>query len=66
MDRRTRKLMTMLYIDTDKLNVSRKEEKIGLASIENSVNASRRKLEDYIKKRKERLITIASNSSDNI
>ena len=38
--------------DIDRLYVSRKERGRGLASIEDSVDASIRRLEDYVKKRK--------------
>ena len=55
MDLRTRELMTMhkaLYPrdDVDRLYLSRKEGGRGVASIENSVDASTRRLEVYIKK----------------
>ena len=43
--------------DVDMLYVSRKEKGRGFASIENSVNASIQQLEDYIQKRRGRLIT---------
>ena len=51
MDQRTRKLMTMHKAlhprdDVDRLYVSRKEGGRGLASIEDSVDASIRRLED--------------------
>ena len=57
MDQRTRKLMTMHKAlnpidDVDRLYVSRKEEGIGLASIEDSVDASIQRFEDYIEKNK--------------
>ena len=48
------------------LHVSRKERGRGLASIEDSVDASIRGFENYIKKRKERLITAVNNSADHI
>ena len=52
MDQRTRKLMTMHKAlhprdDVDRLYVPRKERGRGLASIEDSVDASMRRLEDY-------------------
>ena len=55
MDQRTRKLMTMHKAlhprdDVDRLYVSRKEGGRGLASIEDSVDASIQQLEDYIEK----------------
>ena len=55
MDQRTRKLMDMhktLHprVDVDRLYVSRKEGGRGLASIEDSVDASIQRLEDYIEK----------------
>ena len=40
--------------------------KIRLASIEDSVNASIRELEDYIQKSKESLITAASKNTDSL
>ena len=54
-DQRTRKLMTMHKAphprdDIDRLYVSRKEGGRGLASIEDSVDASIQRLEDYIGK----------------
>ena len=51
--------------NTHRLYVSRKGGR-GLFSIEDSVDASIRRLEDYIKMSKERLITAANNSTDNI
>ena len=53
MDQRTRKLMTMHKAlhprdDVDRLYVSRKEEGRGLANIEDNVDASIQRLEDYI------------------
>ena len=48
--------------DIDRLYVLRK----GLTSIEDSIKASIWELEEYIKKSKERLITAANNSTDNI
>ena len=46
--------------------MSRKEGRRGIASIKNYLAASIRGLKDYMKKRKERLITAANNISDNI
>ena len=62
MDQRTRKLMTMhkaLYPrdDVDRLYVPRKEGGRGLASIEDSVDTSMRRFEDYIEKHKRVQIT---------
>ena len=66
MDQRTRKLMTHKALhhrdDIDRLYVSRKGGR-GLANIEDTPDASIRKL---VKKSKERLITVASNSCDKI
>ena len=45
--------------------MSRKEGGRGLASIKDSVDASIRRLEDYIKKKKERLITATRNKKKN-
>ena len=70
MNQRTRKLMTMhktlhLRDDVDSPYVSRKVGGRGLASIENSVDASRQQLEDYIEKRGGRLIeAIRNNTND--
>ena len=55
MDQRTRKLMTMykalhLIDDADRLYVSRKEGGRWFASIKDNVDASIRRLEDYIEK----------------
>ena len=55
MDQKTRKLMTMnkalhLRDDADRLYGSRKEGGRGLASIEDTVDASIQRLEDYIEK----------------
>ena len=56
MDLKTRKLMTMHKAlhprdDIDRLYVSRREGRRGLASIEDSVDASIQCFEDYIEKR---------------
>ena len=48
--------------DLDKLYESRKEGGRGLASIKDSDDTSIRRLEVYIKKSKERLITVTRNS----
>ena len=58
MDQRTRKLLAMHKAlhsrdDVDRLYVSRKEGGRGLASIEDSVDASIQRLEDYIQNTKE-------------
>ena len=50
--------------DVDRLYVSRKERR-ELASIEDSVHASIQRLEDYIKKHKQGLITAIRNNTDN-
>ena len=68
-DQRTWKLMTMHEAlhprdDVDRLYVSRKEEEIGLASIEDSVDVSIQWLEGYIEKHGGRLITATRNNSD--
>ena len=70
MDQRTRKLMTMHKAlhprdDVDRLYVSRKEGGRRLASIEDSVDASIQRLEDYIEKHERRLITAIRNDTDN-
>ena len=51
--------------DVDKLYVSRKERGKGLASIEDSVDASVPWLEDYIEKHEVGLITTTRNDTDN-
>ena len=70
MDQRTRKLMTMHKAlhprdDVDRLYVSRKEGGRGLASVEDSVDASIQRLEDYIEKHEGGLITAIKNETDN-
>ena len=57
MDQKIRKLMIMIKVlhgrhDVDRIYVSRKGER-GIVSIEDSVNAPIRKLEDYIKSAEE-------------
>ena len=69
MDQRTRKLMTIhktLYpIDeVDRLYVSKNKGR-RLASIQDSVDASIQRLEDYIQKRGGRLITASSKNTEN-
>ena len=51
--------------DIDRLYVSRKEGRRGLASIEDSVDASIQRLEDYIGKHEGGLITAIRNNTDN-
>ena len=51
--------------DVDRLYVSRKEGGRGLASIEDSVDASMQRLEDYIQKHEGRLITATRNDIAN-
>ena len=70
MDQKTRKLMTMHKAlhprdDVDRLYASRKEGGRGLASIEDSVDASIQRLEDYIQKHEEGLIIATRNDTDN-
>ena len=70
MDQRTRKLMTMYKAlhprdDVDRLYVSRKEGERWLASIEDRVDASIQRLEDYIQKHNGGLIRAIWNDSDN-
>ena len=70
MDQRTRKLMTRYKVlhprdDVDRLYVSRKEGRRGLASIEDSVDASVQRLEDYIQKHEGGLITATRNETEN-
>ena len=66
----TRKLMTMHKAlhprdDADRLYVPRKEGRRGLYSIEDSVDASIQRLEDYIEKHERGLITAIRNNTDN-
>ena len=70
MDQRTRKLMTMHKAldpkdDVDRLYVSRKEGGRGLACIEDSVDTSIQRLEDYIEKHEGGVITAIKNNTDN-
>ena len=70
MDQRTRKLMTMHKAlhprdDVDRLYVSRKQGGRGLASIEDTVDASIQRLEDYREKHERGLITTIRVDTDN-
>ena len=70
MDQRTRKLMTMQKNlhprdDVDRLYVSSKEGGRGVASIEDSVDASIQRLKDYIQKHERELITTTRNETEN-
>ena len=70
MDQRTRKLMTMHKAlhprdDVDRLYVPRKEGGRGLVTIEHSVDISIQRLEDYIEKHGQGLITAIRNNTDN-
>ena len=51
--------------DVDRLYVSRKEGGRGLASIEETVDASMQRLENYREKHKRGLITTIRNDADN-
>ena len=51
--------------EVDRLYVSRKEGGRGLASIEDTVDASIQPLEDYIEKHERGLITAIRNDTDN-
>ena len=51
--------------NVDRLYVSRKEGGKGLASIEDSVDASIQRLEDYIEKHERGMITAIRNDTDN-
>ena len=61
MDQRTRKFVTM-----HKVSHPREEKGRGLASLGDCTDASIRRLEDCIKKNKEKLITAICNSTDTI
>ena len=70
MDQRTRKLMTIHKAllprdDVDRLYVPRKQGGRGLASIEDSVDTSIQRLEDYIEKHEGGLFTAIRNNTDN-
>ena len=70
MDQRTGKLITMHKAlhprdDVDRLYVSRKEGGRGLVSIEDSVDVSIQRLEDYIQKHEGGLIIATRNDTDN-
>ena len=69
MDQTTRKLMTMHKAlhprdDEDRLYAPRKEGGRGLTSIENSVDTSIQRLEEYIEKHEGGLITAIRNNTD--
>ena len=51
--------------DVERLYVSKKEGRNGLARNEDSIDASIQRLEDYIEKCGERLITASKNNTDN-
>ena len=70
MDQRSRKLMTVHkalhvrdYIDI--IYASRKEGGRGVAKIQDSIHSWIRRLEDYIKKSKEKLLTVTRNNTFN-
>ena len=70
MEQRTRKLMTLhkaLHTrdDIDRLYVSRKEGGKWLASIEDNVDTSIQRPEDYIEKHEKGLITAIRNDTNN-
>ena len=70
MGQKTRRLMTMHMTlhprdDVDRLYVPRKEGGRGLASIEDSVDTSIQRLEDYIEKHGRGLIMAIRNNTDN-
>ena len=50
----------------DRVSASRKVGGRKLINIENCVDVSKRGFEDYIKKNKERLVTVTRNNTDNI
>ena len=51
--------------DVNRLHVSREEGERGLTSIQDSVDASIQRLENYTKKHRWRMITATSNNTDN-
>ena len=55
-----------LRYDINRLYISRKEGGRWFASIEDCMDASKWGIKDYIKKSKEKWITVASNTIDNI
>ena len=68
MDPRTTKQMTIQTAlhpgdDVDRLYVSRKGGRRGLTSIQDSVDASIQRLDNYIKKREGRLITASRKNT---
>ena len=70
MEQRTRKLITLYKAlhprdDVQRLYVSRKEGGRGIASTQDSVDASIQRLEDYIEKLKRGVITAIRNDTDN-
>ena len=70
-DQRTRKLMTVHKAlhprdDVDRLYVSRKKGGRGITGIEDSVDASIQRFEDYIEKRGGRLITTTKSNTGNM
>ena len=70
MDQRTRKLMTVHKAlhhreDVDRRYVSRKEGGRGLASVEDSVDSSILRLDDYTEKHEGGMITVIKNDTDN-
>ena len=70
MDQRTRKQMTIHKTlhprdEVDRLYVSTKDWGSGLASIEDSIDSSIQRLEDYTEKHERGLITAIRNDTDN-
>ena len=70
MDQRTRKLITMHKAlhprnNVERLYGSRKDGERGITSIEDSVDESIKRLEDYIENRGEKLITATRNNTNN-
>ena len=71
MNQRIRKLMMVhkalhLRYDTDRMYMSRREEGRKLASIQDSIDASIQRLEEYINKQGRRLIIVTANMTDKI
>ena len=65
MNKKTMHKALNLRDDVDRLYISRKEGGRGLTSIENSVDASIQRLDEYIEKHEGGLITATRNDTNN-